>query len=256
MTRVHANILPWLLLHQYLESLRNRPEPQWLAQSDTLTFSSGCQNLTKYRYNAWGQVLGVYDGSGTPLTESAIGNRILWQGREYSWKTGIYYFRARWYDPITGRWLSNDPIGISGGLNQYVFCSNNPVNFRDPYGLLSEKEREEILKEIKHAKAVIAAGGVPAEADWKGEQVELGHTYFKPNGKASSGINEGVTDNPWIIKAAERHECKHRKQWKALYDANPTRPYLMLLDDIKDPKYEVEAYQETVKALEYYLRTK
>jgi hypothetical protein len=34
-----------------------------------------------------------------------------------------------------GRWLSNDPIGISGGLNQYVFCGNNPVNERDPFGL-------------------------------------------------------------------------------------------------------------------------
>lgn len=33
-----------------------------------------------------------------------------------------------------GEWLSNDPIGISGGLNQYVFCANNPVNFRDPDG--------------------------------------------------------------------------------------------------------------------------
>jgi uncharacterized protein RhaS with RHS repeats len=40
----------------------------------------------------------------------------------------------RWYDPITGRWLSNDPIGISGGFNQYVFCANNPVNFVDPSG--------------------------------------------------------------------------------------------------------------------------
>jgi RHS repeat-associated protein len=60
----------------------------------------------------------------------------LWQGREYSYKTGLYYFRARWYDPVMGRWLSNDPIGISGGLNQYVFCANNPVNFRDPLGLI------------------------------------------------------------------------------------------------------------------------
>ena len=32
-------------------------------------------------------------------------------------------------------WLSNDPIGISGGLNQYGFCGNNPVNFGDPFGL-------------------------------------------------------------------------------------------------------------------------
>jgi len=32
------------------------------------------------------------------------------------------------------RWLSNDPIGIRGGLNQYVFCDGNPVNFGDPFG--------------------------------------------------------------------------------------------------------------------------
>jgi RHS repeat-associated protein len=91
--------------------------------------------VESYRFDAWGRVLGVYDGQGTPLQQSAIGNRFLWQGREYSWATGLYYFRARWYDPVTGRWLSNDPIGISGGLNQYVFCGNNPVNFVDPWGL-------------------------------------------------------------------------------------------------------------------------
>jgi len=80
----------------------------------------------------------VYDGNGTPLEESAVGNHYLWQGRRYSWETGLYYFRARWYDPVTGRWLSKDPIGISGGLNQYVFCGNNPVNFRDPFGLCED----------------------------------------------------------------------------------------------------------------------
>src|SRR5512136_2241589 len=51
----------------------------------------------------------------------------------------VYDFCARWYDPITGRWLSNDPIGISGGLNQYVFCANNPVNRGDPFGLRTYK---------------------------------------------------------------------------------------------------------------------
>ncbi len=43
-------------------------------------------------------------------------------------------FRARWYHAETGRWLSKDPIGIRGGLNQYVFVSNNPVNRLDPDG--------------------------------------------------------------------------------------------------------------------------
>jgi hypothetical protein len=40
----------------------------------------------------------------------------------------------RWYDPETGRWLSKDPIGLSGGLNLYVFCGNNSLCFIDRRG--------------------------------------------------------------------------------------------------------------------------
>ena len=68
------------------------------------------------------------------ITESACGNRFLFQGREYDYDTALYYFRNRWYEPETGRWLSPDPIGISGGLNLYAFCGNDPVNFVDPEG--------------------------------------------------------------------------------------------------------------------------
>jgi RHS repeat-associated protein len=92
-------------------------------------------SVESYDFDAWGRVLSVKNGAGQILTQSAIGNRFLFQGREYSWMTGIYYFRARWYDPVTGRWLSPDPIGINGGLNQFVFCSNNSINNIDPQGL-------------------------------------------------------------------------------------------------------------------------
>ncbi|MBI9019938.1 MAG: RHS repeat-associated core domain-containing protein [Verrucomicrobia bacterium] len=90
--------------------------------------------VESYSYDAWGCPT-ILNSTGTELTESAIGNRYMFQGREHDSATGLYYFRARWYDPVTGRWLSKDPIGISGGLNQYVFCGNNPVNFVDPMGL-------------------------------------------------------------------------------------------------------------------------
>ena len=95
-----------------------------------------------YDYDAWGRVLGIYDGEGASMAQSAIGNRFLFQGREYSFATGLYHFRARWYDPVTGRWLSNDLIGISGGLNQYVFCGNNPVNYVDPRGLCTDDDSD------------------------------------------------------------------------------------------------------------------
>jgi len=90
--------------------------------------------VESYTYNAWGRIT-VYNETGFVIEKSAYDNRYTWQGREYSYNTGLYYFRARTYCPVLGRWLSKDPIGIAGGLNQYVFCGNNPVNFRDPLGL-------------------------------------------------------------------------------------------------------------------------
>ncbi len=43
---------------------------------------------------------------------------------------------ARWYDPESGRFLSEDPIGFEGGdVNLYVYCQNNPTNCTDPLGL-------------------------------------------------------------------------------------------------------------------------
>lgn len=98
-----------------------------------LVDSTGTNMIESYEYDAWGNVTVFTNGA--LASKSKIGNRFLFQGREYSWKTKLYYFRARWYDPTTGRWLSNDPIGISGGLNQFVFVGNNPVNFFDPLGL-------------------------------------------------------------------------------------------------------------------------
>jgi RHS repeat-associated protein len=99
------------------------------------------QIVERYEYDAWGKVLGIYNGSGDELSASALGNRYMWQGREYDVQTGLYYFRARWYSPILGRFISKDLIGISGGLNQYVFCSNNPANARDPMGLCETEKR-------------------------------------------------------------------------------------------------------------------
>jgi len=60
-------------------------------------------------------------------------------------------------------WLSNDPIGISGGVNQYVFCNDNPVNFVDPWGLkfafgdgFTDAEKQDILNTFAKVKATAA----------------------------------------------------------------------------------------------------
>jgi RHS repeat-associated protein len=59
-------------------------------------------------------------------------------GQQYDQGSELYYMRARYYDPQLGRFLSEDPIGISGGLNLYAYAGNDPVNKTDPAGMSVE----------------------------------------------------------------------------------------------------------------------
>lgn len=84
-----------------------------------------------YGYDAWGQPVGgadyaAFGGKDRPRFKGA-----LWLGPEVE----VYYMRARWYEPKTGRFLSEDPIGLAGGLNPYVYAADDPVNGSDPLGL-------------------------------------------------------------------------------------------------------------------------
>ena len=48
---------------------------------------------------------------------------------------GMVYLRNRWYDPQSGRFLTQDPIGLAGGVNLYAYAGNDPISFSDPFGL-------------------------------------------------------------------------------------------------------------------------
>jgi RHS repeat-associated protein len=66
--------------------------------------------------------------------------------------TGQMYMRNRFYDPQTGRFTQEDPIGIAGGLNVYGFGGGDPVSYSDPYGLCpcSGDEAEQIFRMAAH----------------------------------------------------------------------------------------------------------
>ena len=76
-----------------------------------------------------------YGPFGEPL--NAVGasqNRLQYTGRE-SDSNGLYYYRARYYDPEIGRFISEDPLGFEAGINFYAYVENNPMILNDPMGL-------------------------------------------------------------------------------------------------------------------------
>ena len=76
-----------------------------------------------------------YDAYGTPSNQSSEGNPYLFTGREFEPEIDMYFYRARYYNPQIGRFITIDPIGIEGGNNLYAYVKNNPINFSDPFGL-------------------------------------------------------------------------------------------------------------------------
>ena len=78
-----------------------------------------------------------YDSYGNVISESnpTFKSRHRFTGREFDSETGLQYYRARYYDSSTGRFVSEDPIGFaSGDVNEYRYVSNTPANAVDPSG--------------------------------------------------------------------------------------------------------------------------
>jgi len=103
--------------------------------------------LYYYHFDGLGSVIALTDASGnvvetfayTPYGEanqvSSLGNPYLYTGREYDSETGLYFYRARYYDAKLGRFQQSDPIKHYGGMNLYSYVQNNPINLIDPSGL-------------------------------------------------------------------------------------------------------------------------
>jgi RHS repeat-associated protein len=74
--------------------------------------------VERYSYTAYG-TLGIYDASGTVRTTSTYANRYTYTGREWDPDLNLYHFRARWYDPATGGFISRDSLGYVDGMSLY-----------------------------------------------------------------------------------------------------------------------------------------
>ena len=83
-------------------------------------------------YEAWGRIRNE-----TVSDDPQVNIPFRFQGQYYDEESGLHYNRFRYYDPEIGRFVSQDPIGLDGGLNIYVYVKN-PVQWVDPSGLDSQ----------------------------------------------------------------------------------------------------------------------
>jgi RHS repeat-associated protein len=124
--------------------------------------------------NTTGTVLDhvIYDSFGnvTSETNATNGDRFKFTGREYDGSTGLYYYRARYYDPATGRFASMDPLSFrAGDSDLYRFVRNQPTTRIDPTGLDDEPANRSHFPPPIPTRPTDRPG---PDYDWKGDPPE------------------------------------------------------------------------------------
>jgi len=128
------------------EQTQNIDEPLAMLRSSATSYyhADGLGSISSLS-NAAGSIANTYTydsfGKLTASTGSLV-NPFRYTARESDTETGLYYYRARYYDPTTGRFIGEDPAIFEGGLNFYPYVDNNPANYFDPIGLQKRKSRK------------------------------------------------------------------------------------------------------------------
>jgi RHS repeat-associated protein len=157
-----------------------------LGSTTALTNSLGV-SISQMSYDAFG------NSSGSSLT------RYDYTGRERDPDTGLLYYRARWYDPQLGRFISEDPIGLEGGINSYSYVKNNPTQFMDPLGLT---RCNRVLGILGGAMLGAGVGGIAGEGAMALGGAGLGTLVGGPPGTAIGLILGGSAGVPVSVVTA------------------------------------------------------
>ncbi len=125
------------------EQTQNIDEPLAMLRSAATSYyhADGLGSISSLS-NSAGSIANTYTydsfGKLTASTGSLV-NPFRYTARESDTETGLYYYRARYYDSSLGRFLLEDPLDFAGGKNFYRYVGNNPINRKDPLATFRRK---------------------------------------------------------------------------------------------------------------------
>ena len=159
-------------------------------QLSTVFVTDGHRNVqNSYQYDAFGMSLG---------TTEKLNNRIRYTGQQYDDVTGQYYLRARYYNPVAGRFMQED-VYQGDGLNLYAYCGNNPVVYDDPSGYASTSIGKACPPQGKISESVDESG---RKADFyvtpSGDVVPATGYRYMDSGRANDAIISGEQYTTYI----------------------------------------------------------
>ena len=148
--------------------------------------------LNQYEYDAFGNTISC---------KEQVENRFRYQGEQYDPITRQYYLRARYYNPVIGRFIQEDTY-YGDGLNLYEYCRNNTITYKDPTGHnicatqrdLYHKYKEEGMSPQEAYQKMRKDLGLDSKSGYKDSGVGNGKDPWRSYESGSSSIVEIVDE--------------------------------------------------------------
>ena len=144
-----------------------------------------------------------YDPFGkSQVSLDTVGLNIRFPGQYYDQETGLHYNYFRYYDPLAGRYITSDPVGLNGGLNTFAYAMGNPLLFIDPLGLAIEgRWVQKPTPFVSDARVEFGRGNARRPDDWWKIWENIG-TYKAMEHRVS--VDAGYD---WKVKCTDTDEC-------------------------------------------------
>ena len=211
-----------------MEAFRRGQELSYYHRDEQLstTFITGGHGdvQNSYQYDAFGMSLG---------TTEKLNNRIRYTGQQYDELTEQYYLRARYYNPVAGRFMQED-VYQGDGLNLYAYCGNNPVVYDDPSGYASTSTGKACPPQGKISESVDESGSNPKNVFPENPDDLLPEIPRNKATKANGTTSQTIQTSDNIRIRAEQHPLlpgetynprHHGVHYHVEYKVDPTKSW-------------------------------